>query len=74
VGLDGAVEHPEEGVGDDELDHRDVVARGVSAVPVDAPGGVEDEEARGVDLRPALRDPLLDGALEPEGPAGSELA
>ena len=74
VRLDGAVEHPEEDVGHDELDHRDLLARGVGAVPVDAPGGVQHQQPRGVDLRPALGDPLLDDCLEPQRPAGRQLA
>jgi hypothetical protein len=43
-----------------ELDQRDVVARRGGALAVDPPGGAQDQEAGGVDLGSALRDPGTD--------------
>src|SRR5664280_1180079 len=61
VDLDGPVQDPLEHTRDVELDERDIFAEFV--LPVDLPGGLEDHQARRFDLRPRLRDPLLNLSL-----------
>ena len=57
VDLEGAVDHHLHGAGDNELDHRDVLARLLPPEPLDLPGGVQGEHPRRLDIGVALGDP-----------------
>ena len=68
--IDRALQH----VRDEELEQRDLLARGVRALGVHLPRGVEDHQARGVDPGARLGDPLLDDLARAERLAGLDLA
>ena len=59
VHLDRAIDHALQHVGDEELDQRDLIARGVEALLLDRPRGVQHHQPRGVDLGARLGDPGL---------------
>ena len=61
--LDRAVEHVHDHVGGHDLDHRDLLAGRALAGGVHLPGGHQGEQARLVDLHPALGDEVLDELL-----------
>lgn len=63
VGLDGAVDDGQGGLGDEDLCLGDLLEGGLGVALVDLDGGVEDDEAGGVDLDAGLGDPLEDDAV-----------
>lgn len=66
VGLDGAVDDGERHAGHEDLGLGDLLEGGLGVAGVDLDGGVEDDEARGVDLEARARDPLDDHAVRGE--------
>ena len=72
VRLDRAVKDSQAHVGNEDLDHRHVVARVLPAELVDAVCGGEDEEPRGVNLHAAVRNVLDDRPVLVERAAESD--
>ena len=63
AGLDGAVDHVVEHLRPEELDQRDLLARGLLPVLVHHPGRVQRHQTRGLHLGRGVRDPVLHGLL-----------
>ncbi len=74
VDLDRTVDRGGERLGGEELDERDLLARGVSAFGLHFPRGVEDHQARRVDLGACLGDEVLDHLLGAERLSGRDFA
>jgi len=59
VGLNGPVDHAQRHVRHDHLDHRDLLARGLVALGVDALRGLQHQRARLIDQAARLGDALV---------------
>ena len=57
--LDRAVDHVVKDLGPEELDHRDLLARGCRALRVDDPRGMKCHQARGLHLGRGVGNPVL---------------
>src|SRR5262249_58207385 len=71
--VEGAIQDSLQRGRDGELDDRDLLERLRRTLLLDRPGRVQHHQARVVDLRPALRHPLLHQLTRPQKIPGRQL-